>query len=150
MKNLFYSTRLDKSGNKLMTSYTNEKMRDKFGGKDATRAETLYFVHFRDNGTALVHEDVDGPIVRSLLVNSTGSQLESGRFELWGKTTPGGWQKTPFSFSQYGNANAAMKAMVGMYDAMMITTFPDDNQDGGYSDERSDGMNSEYEVTGEI
>lgn len=146
MKDLFYSTRLDKSNNKLMTSYTNEKMRDKFGGKDATHRDTLYFAEIRADGTASISETAKGPIVRSLLINTSGTAGDSGRFVLWGKKN-GRWAETPFSFAQYGDANAAMKAMIGMYDSLLILTSADESET---PQESLSGMNSEYEVTGEI
>lgn len=146
MKNLFYSTRLDKAGNKLMTSYTSAVSAKKYGGSDSTHAETLYFVRFREDGGANVNENVDGPVVRSLLVNTAGTGADSGRFVLWGKRNDS-WERTPFSFSQYGNANTAMKAMIGMYQALMIVTSADESESDEAAMDRWEGA---LEVTGEV
>jgi hypothetical protein len=149
MKDLFYATRLDKAGNKLMTSYTNAASCKKYGGAGSTLSETLYRVQFKENGGAYINDDVDGPLVRSLLVNNTGAAGDTGKYVLYGKMASSGWSRTPFSFSQYGSANTAMKAMIGMYEALMIVV-EDSEGDDDQEDNRYGEYGSHIEVTGEI
>lgn len=126
MKNLFYATRLDKEGNKLTTSYTNKKMADQYGGAGSVVQETLYGINF---GANLIHEGEIGtniPIIRSLLVNNgeVGSATSDGRFKLYARIK-GEWEDLNMSFSNYGAANALMKAIIGQYEALVIVTSAD-------------------------
>ncbi|RZK44585.1 MAG: hypothetical protein EOO61_03260 [Hymenobacter sp.] len=127
MKNLFYATRLDKNGHKLVTSYPSAVNRDKFGGAGAIKEEILYFADFLASGGAKISNDPSGYIMRSYMVNN-GAAADSGQFELWGKTN-GEWKKTPFSFATYGNANNAMKAMITMYQALLVVVQGDDAEE---------------------
>jgi hypothetical protein len=145
MKNLFYATRLDKSGNKLVTSYPNAASRDKFGGPEALREDTLYFVEFTASGAAKIGENPTGKIVRSYMVNNGGAIDQGGSLELWGKVN-GEWKKTPFSFTSYGAANNAMKAMISMYQAMLVIAAGDDAEE---AIERYDNGSADLTIAGD-
>lgn len=124
MKNLFYATRLDKDGNKLTTSYTNKKMADTYGGANSLVQETIYAINLETND---VLEGAEGlPIVRSLMVNNgeIGSSSGEGRFKLYARVN-GVWQDLNMGFSNYGAANALMKAIIGQYEALVITSGAD-------------------------
>ena len=141
---LFYATRLDKTGNKLVTSYANQKSCDKFGGADSTQYQGIYYANISKTG-AKVGEDVGGLVMRSMLVNNGSVASEAGgRFVLYGKVG-GEWSRTPFAFSSYGTANTAMKALIANYQAIIIV-----DEDNEVPTAKSSGMNSELEITGEI
>lgn len=120
---LFYANRIDKDGNQLLTSYANEKSADKYGGAGAQRTNGILRASFTD-GKLSVNETNKGPIVRSLLKNhGQAVSMASGNFVMWAKQN-GEWSETTYRFDSYGAANTLMKAMINIYEALMII---DDN-----------------------
>ena len=126
MKQLFYATRLDKDGNKLTTSYTSKKLCDQYGGgADALKSETLYFADLETN--TIAENMPEYPIVRSVMINNVGIKGRElgGKFRLFGKIN-GNWDDNSIgSYSNYGAANTMMKALINEYDALIILTHAD-------------------------
>lgn len=136
MKNLYYATRIDKNGNKLTASYTNDAMRKKYGGADAEHMEDVVRVEFHDGQAVWGEKDGSGYVVRGILHNAKPPVDDELRFVLFGKLN-GRWMKTPFSFEQYGTANSTMKSMIGQYQSMMIVDQALEDEDEEEAPKRS-------------
>ena len=123
----YYANRADRNGNQLLTSYANEKSAVKYGGADSEITNTEYRAEFSDDFVRMrIAEDASGPVVRSFMKNINPVGETGGRFVLWGKAD-GVWGKTPFSFSSYGAANTTMKAMISLYEAMVVLDDGDES-----------------------
>lgn len=146
MKKIYYATRLDKNGNKLTTSYADQKSCDRYGGAEATKTNTLYSVKFNDEtGTAKIKEELGDLVLRSSLQNANYSEnLDfSGRYILYGKLR-GTWGKTEFSFPDYGTANTLMKALIDRYQALMVV------DEGDHRRSVETAIYEDFDVAGEV
>jgi hypothetical protein len=125
MKNIFYSTKLDKNKNKLTVGYLTSKNRDRYGG-DGSKQDTVFFADFNSEGKLAlfdtsVHDDVKGHVMRAMIVNNGALATDSsgGNFVLYAKLNDV-WSRTPFSFGDFSAANSAMKTMISQYQAMLV------------------------------
>ena len=124
-----YAKRLDKNRNLLLTSYTNAKSAEKYGGADAEVTETLFYANFSEDHRQLsIDESRNDLVVRSYLRNAQAPQASAnGVYRLWGKIN-GVWSETDFSFDSYGAANTLMKAVVVGYEAMLVVEETGENK----------------------
>jgi hypothetical protein len=122
LKNLYYATKIDKSGNKLTASYLTEKNREKYN-KGASFEDTVLYADISEEGRLAIVEknSQEGFILRGILVNNSPYELDGhgGDFVLYARTN-GKWVRTPFTFPTYSAANTAMKSMIPQFEALLI------------------------------
>jgi hypothetical protein len=118
----FYADGLDRSGNRLVTSYDKEAKAQKYrAGANITQGEK--FLNIREDGGAKLSatDDGQGLLVRTLMISSNPSaEAMTGRFQIYAKIN-NKWEPTNFRYSSYANANAAVKsALINLYPACAV------------------------------
>lgn len=118
----FYADGIDKSGNRLLTSYSKADQAKRYrAGADITQGEK--YLNLLDNGNAKISatDDGKGLLLRTLMINSNPENEEmKGRFVVFAKVN-GNWEETNFRYSTYAKANAAVKsALINLYAACAV------------------------------
>lgn len=120
--NYFYSTRRDKRGNTLLTSYDTKSSVEKYGG-DGKVEHTVYYLN--SSTGAINTEGGEGfEVLRSIVLNAKvpkeiNPETKQLRFVVKAKTG-NEWFELGQSFPQYGLANNFMKSVVDLYEAVAV------------------------------
>jgi len=115
----YYAKRYTKNGDTLITSYTKEADQKKYGGADASFSTGVKGVTFDVNGKISYNDEGEGFVLRSYMRAVERQETSQGKFLILGATNDV-WSETGFRFGTYGAANAVMKQIAPLYDAVII------------------------------
>lgn len=117
--NYFYSTRLYKASNILLTSYKNKKDVEKWGAGGKIEND-LYRINL-ETGKIDQGANATGSVLRSIIINKGEIVPVNGSndgFSVYVKEN-GRWFKVS-SFPTYGNANTEMKRLAPAYESVAV------------------------------
>lgn len=117
----FYADGIDKSGNRLVTSYGKQDQAKRYRANASISQGEKFLVIGEDGSAKLGEDDGEGLLVRTLMINSNPEpENMTGKFVVYAKIN-GTWRETNFRYSTYAKANSAVKsALINLYPACAV------------------------------
>ncbi len=116
---MFYADGKDKSGNRLLTSYSKRDQAERYRAGAAITDDQIQYLVISDEGTALIKQE-GKHLLRSLMIKAkTDEEVFEGNFVLFARID-GRWQPTKYRYPNYAAANQAMKTLIAIYDGLAV------------------------------